>query len=451
MSQSFFRNASWFHKGTKEYTRGGYEKASRAFIEGDLGGDLTGRGYMITGSNSGIGYCVALNIARSGGTVHMVCRNEQRGVDAREKIKKETGNENVFLYVCDLSRTRDVLRFCSEFIGTGTPLDVLVNNAGCCVNTRTMTDENFEINFATNTLAVYIMTTLFVPILERSIDPRVVTVCSAGMYTMKMIPNDLNSTKGKFDSVFVYAQNKRQQLVIMRYWSQMYESIHFSTMHPGWADTTIVQKGLPTFHWWMRNKLRTPQQGADTAHWLCVTPRIREFPSGRFFQDRVVIPEHLSTGTHSTIEEEDMLMRQLQEILQRFIPTQKGATPLLSGTGVVNPAPVEAPHPDKATPEEAPPPDKATPEEIPPPDKATPEETPPLDKATPEETPPEETPPPDKATPEEIPPPDKATPEETPPLDKATPEEIPPPDKATPEEIPPSAEPTPAERKDETQ
>ena len=334
MSQSFLRNASWFRKGLREFTRSGYDTASRNFIEGELVEDLKGRYYMVTGSNSGIGYCVALNIARAGGTVYMVCRNEQRGSAAREEIIRQTNNQNVHLYVCDLSRTKDVLRFCSEFAGAASPLDVLVHNAGCMVNTRTMNDDNMEVNFATNTLALYIMTLQFVPILDRSSDPRVVTVSSGGMLIMKLETENLNTTKGKFDGTFVYAQNKRQQLVIMRNFARKFVSIHFSTMHPGWADTLAVQTAMPKFHFLMRSKLRTPQQGADTAHWLAVTPRIREYPTGSFFQDRVVVSEHISPGTHSTEAEEHRLMEQLEEILQRYLPKQTpppiGATPLLS-------------------------------------------------------------------------------------------------------------------------
>ena len=334
MSQSFLRNASWFRKGLREFTRSGYDTASRNFTGGDLVADLKGRYYMVTGSNSGIGYCIALNVARAGGTVYMVCRNEQRGNAAREEIIRETNNQNVYLFVCDLSRTKDVLCFCSEFSGAASPLDVLVHNAGCMVNTRTLNDDNMEVNFATNTLALYIMTLQLVPILDRSSDPRVVTVSSGGMLTVKLETENLNSTKGKFDGTFVYAQNKRQQLVIMRHFARKFVNIHFSTMHPGWADTPAVQTSMPKFHFLMRSKLRTPQQGADTAHWLAVTPRIREFPTGSFFQDRVVVPEHISPGTHSTEAEEQRLMDQLEEILLRYLPKQTsppaGATPLLS-------------------------------------------------------------------------------------------------------------------------
>ena len=322
-------------KGLKEYTKSGYEKASWTFQPEDLEVDMTGRSCMITGANSGIGYCAALSVARAGGTVHMVCRSQERGQEARESIIQESGNQSVYLHICDLSNTRDVVRFCSEFKATGSPLDVVVHNAGCMVNTSTTNGDNLEVNFATNTLAVYIITNQFLPLLEKSKDPRVVTVSSGGMLTVKLTLDDLNSTKGKFDGLFVYALNKRQQLVMMRQWSKQYTAVHFSSMHPGWADTPAMVNSMPTFHWLMRNKLRTPQQGADTLHWLCVTRRLREFPSGSFFQDRQVVSEHLSAGTQCTGEEEELLMQQLEEIQQRFLPTHTPSPPPVGATALL--------------------------------------------------------------------------------------------------------------------
>ena len=44
---------------------------------------------MITGGNSGIGKCIALDIAKRGGTVHLVCRNAKSAEDAKNEIIKE--------------------------------------------------------------------------------------------------------------------------------------------------------------------------------------------------------------------------------------------------------------------------------------------------------------------------------------------------------------------------
>lgn len=52
---TFYRNVVWFCKGLKEYTKSGYESAAKAFNASDLDVSCSGKSYMITGANSGIG------------------------------------------------------------------------------------------------------------------------------------------------------------------------------------------------------------------------------------------------------------------------------------------------------------------------------------------------------------------------------------------------------------
>merc|ERR1719228_1078940 len=86
---SVFRNSVWFAKGLREYTQSGYSAAAKSFVASDLDVDCKGKEYMITGSNSGIGKVTALEIAKRGGSVHMVCRNPKTAEEARQEISKE--------------------------------------------------------------------------------------------------------------------------------------------------------------------------------------------------------------------------------------------------------------------------------------------------------------------------------------------------------------------------
>nr|XP_054509555.1 dehydrogenase/reductase SDR family member 12 isoform X3 [Agelaius phoeniceus] len=107
------------------------------------------------------------------------------------------------------------------------------------VNNRELTEDGLEKNFATNTLGTYIMTTALVPLLEKAADARVITVSSGGMLVQKLNVSDLQSESGTFDGTMVYAQNKRQQVVLTEQWAKAHRNIHFSVMHPGWADTPV--------------------------------------------------------------------------------------------------------------------------------------------------------------------------------------------------------------------
>jgi len=106
---SIYRNVVWYFKGLKEFTKTGYDAASKMFQKGDLDVDCRGRSYMITGANSGIGKECALQIAKRGGTVHMVCRSQQRGEEALKEIREATENEDIHLHLLDLSRPKEVV------------------------------------------------------------------------------------------------------------------------------------------------------------------------------------------------------------------------------------------------------------------------------------------------------------------------------------------------------
>lgn len=317
---SFYRNTIWFVKGLQEYTKSGYETAAKCFAPNDLDVNLSGRSFVITGANSGIGKATAQEIANRGGTVHLVCRNKGRAEAAKDEIVERSQNQNVHVHIVDMSSARQVWEFANNFTLNNT-VHVLVNNAGCMVNQREVTEEGLEKNFATNTLGTYILTTALIPALKKAEDPRVVTVSSGGMLTQKLDTDDLQFEKGAFDGTMAYAQNKRQQVILTERWASQHKEIHFSSMHPGWADTPAVQLSMPSFHAKMKSKLRTEAMGADTAVWLAVSAAAAKQPSGLFFQDRKAVSTHLPlASTKSTPQEQEKLLTVLEELALKFKP-----------------------------------------------------------------------------------------------------------------------------------
>ncbi|XP_034741579.1 dehydrogenase/reductase SDR family member 12 [Etheostoma cragini] len=319
---SIYRNAIWFVKGLQEYTKSGYEAAAKHFAPADLDVNLSGRSFMITGANSGIGKATAQEIANRGGTIHMVCRNKGRAEAAKDEIVERSKNQNVHVHIVDMSSARQVWEFAQNFLQSNA-VHVLINNAGCMVNQRELTEEGLEKNFATNTLGTYILTTALIPALKKVEDPRVVTVSSGGMLTQKLNVDDLQFEKGTFDGTMAYAQNKRQQVIMTDRWASQHKEIHFSSMHPGWADTPAVQTSMPSFHAKMQSKLRTEAMGADTSVWLAVSAAAVKQPSGLFFQDRKAVATHLAlASTRSTPQEEEKLLAALEEFALKFKPQQ---------------------------------------------------------------------------------------------------------------------------------
>uniref|UniRef100_A0A8C2WWC6 Si:ch211-165b10.3 n=1 Tax=Cyclopterus lumpus TaxID=8103 RepID=A0A8C2WWC6_CYCLU len=202
---SLYRNGIWFLNGLHQYTR---SAAVKNFEPQDLEVSVVGRSFMITGANSGIGRATAMAIAKKGGTVHMVCRNKGKAEEARSDIVSESGNTEVHVHIVDMSETHNVWEFAEAFKSQYPALNVLINNAGCMVHAREVTAEGLEKNFATNTMGVYILTQTLIPLLQKSRDPRVITVSSGGMLVQKLRVADLQSETGYVDGITVYAQNK---------------------------------------------------------------------------------------------------------------------------------------------------------------------------------------------------------------------------------------------------
>ena len=87
----------------------------------------------------------------------------------------------------------------------------------------------------------------------------------------------------------------------------------------GWADTPAVKSSMPDFHRRMQGKLRTPEQGADTAFWLCISKEALNTPNGSFFQDREIVSKHLPLAwTKSSTGDEETLMSKLKELAEKF-------------------------------------------------------------------------------------------------------------------------------------
>ncbi|XP_056004570.1 dehydrogenase/reductase SDR family member 12-like isoform X1 [Ostrea edulis] len=317
---SIYRSGVWFVKGLREYTKSGFQSACKNFNNADLEVNASGRSFMITGANSGIGKCAAIAVAQKGGTVHMVCRDVTRGEEARQEIITQTGNQDVHLHQLDMSKPRDIFKFVRGFRESGKVLDVLINNAGCMVNTRELTEEGLEKNFATNTLGIHILTTELVPLLSERNKPRVITVSSGGMLTQKLDIKDLQFEKMQpFDGTMAYAQNKRQQVVMTEEYARRYPKVHFSSMHPGWADTPAVRSAMPGFYEKMKTRLRTAEEGVDTLVWLALSEAALKQTSGLFFQDRSPVATHLPLAwSKATPQDCQQLMNQLDQISLQF-------------------------------------------------------------------------------------------------------------------------------------
>merc|ERR1711915_1087431 len=83
------------------------------------------------------------------------------------------------------------------------------------------------------------------------------------------------------------------QVEMTEEFAKSHPQIHWSVMHPGWADTPAVRNSMPDFYEKFKDKLRTVGQGADTVVWLSLAIAPLSAPNGKFWQDRETVSSHL--------------------------------------------------------------------------------------------------------------------------------------------------------------
>jgi len=305
--------------GIWRFTRLGYTASRRHWKP--LSAYLVGRRAVVTGATSGVGLAAAQSLAAMGASVTLVARDQQKADATVRAMRKETGNPNIQLEICDMSVMADVHHLADRLIAAGEPIDILVNNAGALFNPRQQTVEGLEKSFALLLLAPFILTERIQPLLAAAAGARVVNVSSGGMYSQKIHVDDLQSEKGRYSGSVAYARAKRGLMILTEVWAKKWREsgITVNAMHPGWADTPGVESSLPGFYRLTRSLLRSPHEGADTAVWLAASTEAGKV-TGKFWLDREQHPSHLFNRTRESAADRSQLLQDLQGFLVETRP-----------------------------------------------------------------------------------------------------------------------------------
>jgi NAD(P)-dependent dehydrogenase (short-subunit alcohol dehydrogenase family) len=293
------------------FDRLGLERHRKRFVAGDLDVRLEGRTCLVTGANAGIGRATSRALAARGAQVLLLCRHAGRGEEARDALRRETGNPRIDLCLLDVSDLGDVRRVAGELRLPA--VHVLVHNAGVLPQRRVLTADGLELTFAAHVAGPHLLTALLAGRL-RAGRARVIWVASGGMYLQRLSLDDLQWERRRYDGVVAYAQTKRMQVVLASQWARrLAAGVEVHAMHPGWADTGSVRTSLPTFHRLMAPLLRDAEGGADTVVWLAVRPHLPG-PSGSFWFDRTRRWAHLLPWTLERPGEAERLVRLCDQI-----------------------------------------------------------------------------------------------------------------------------------------
>ena len=155
---------------------------------------LTGKTVLVTGSTDGVGRLVASRLGEAGARVLVHGRDAERGAQVVSDIEK-AGGAATFLRA-DLASLVEVRRLAEAAQNATDRLDILINNAGIGTagGVRQESADGFELRFAINYLAGFLLTALLLPLLRTSAPARIVNVSSAGQQAIDFA--DVMLTRG---------------------------------------------------------------------------------------------------------------------------------------------------------------------------------------------------------------------------------------------------------------
>jgi len=200
-----------------------------------------GRRTIITGGNSGIGWEAAMVLARAGAEVVIAARNEGKAKESVERLRALVPNADASTARLDLSDPASIRAFADAQLALAKPIDVLVHNAGVmALPKREVSIDGHELQFATNVLGPYRLTTLLLPALLRSTAPRVVTVAS-GTHKASPVPlTDLDSVND-YRPIRAYAKTKLANILFAKELQRRAGQRLLSLCcHPGAANTNLA-------------------------------------------------------------------------------------------------------------------------------------------------------------------------------------------------------------------
>lgn len=238
---------------------------------------LSRKTILITGSTDGVGRWVAMRLAAEGARVLVHGRDRERGEAVVAEIV-ESGGAATFLRA-DLASLAQVRALAEAVQGETDRLDGLVNNAGIgngkAADTRETSADGYELRFAVNYLAGFLLTRLLLPLIERSAPARIVNVSSAGQQRIDF--SDVMLTHG-YSGARAYCQSKLAQILLTIDLAEELKArgVTVNALHPAsYMATTMVRLAGVT-------PMSAVEEGGEAILALAASPAL-EGVSGRYF------------------------------------------------------------------------------------------------------------------------------------------------------------------------
>jgi NAD(P)-dependent dehydrogenase (short-subunit alcohol dehydrogenase family) len=247
--------------------------------------DLVGKTIVITGATSGIGRAALHALTARGAYVIGVGRSPARCQETQRAILAGQPNARVDFAMADLSSQRQV-RSLAETIrqlvqtSGGGKIDALVNNAATVSSWYAATEDGYELQFAVNHLAPFLLTHELMPLLEKAPSARIVTVSSSSHYSASIHWKDV-MYRQRYSILQAYKQSKLANVLFsVELNRRLGKASHVRAYaaDPGLVSTQIGLKGTSGIANWVWHKRMergvSPEKGAETVVFLATDPHV---------------------------------------------------------------------------------------------------------------------------------------------------------------------------------
>jgi NAD(P)-dependent dehydrogenase (short-subunit alcohol dehydrogenase family) len=260
-------------------------------------GALTGRTVVITGATSGLGKETARQLCAQGADVVIVARDEVKAAEVAGELGSgapgTTPMGSVSTALADLSDLADVRALAADLQQRFERIDVLINNAGIDIGEQRQSKDGFELTFAVNYLAPFVLGTSLAPVMAGAAtdgEPaRVVNISSSGHRGGHIDLDDLPGRSQKFSGQRVYNNSK---LALTLFTSELARRNDPTTLvancaDPGFVKGTTLGRELP-FGYQVIGAVLTPfmatvDKGAKSAVWAASARQAGTF-TGRYIK-----------------------------------------------------------------------------------------------------------------------------------------------------------------------
>lgn len=282
----------------------GHDTTTDQVLEGI---DLTEARALVTGGTAGLGVETARTLAAHGAAVTLTARNMERGEQVAAQIRESTGNEAVDVMELELGSLASVRAFTDAYLARYDTLNLLINNAGVMACPQGSTEDGFEMQFGTNHLGHFLMTSRLVPALLKGSPSRVVALSSRAHHMAPVDFDDLDFSQRGYNKWAAYGQSKTANVLFAVALDARLKDrgVRAYAVHPGVIETELSRhmdaddraminaRAEQVGNW----TLKSVTAGAATSVYAATAPEL-ENQGGIYLEDCGVAPIENEATSH---------------------------------------------------------------------------------------------------------------------------------------------------------